>query len=143
MCQLSSSSSSSSSSSYATCWMLVHAYVTSPGKAKWSGLHHNIKILCFVLFHSVTCYTNSIVSCIHVNTTNLRNIMCTLVATCVVLWSVECINFPTFRFIMCPSHLTLAKPKSWQMMWHALKVEVLSLKHRPSHPSITRHEARM
>jgi hypothetical protein len=22
---------------------------------------------------------------------------------------------------------------SWQMMWHDLKVEVLSLKHRPSH----------
>ena len=52
---------------------------------------------------------------------------------------------------MFPPHLTLAKPKtwfqktaftsltlftiepSWQMMWHGLKVEVLSLKHRPSH----------
>ena len=31
--------SSSSSSFDATCWMLVHAYATSPGKAKWSGPH--------------------------------------------------------------------------------------------------------
>ena len=40
----------------------------------------------FVLFHNVTCYTNSIVSRIHVNTTKLRNIICTLVATVVILW---------------------------------------------------------
>ena len=44
-----------------------------------------------VLFHSVTCYTNSILSCIHVNTTKLRNITCTLVATCVIIRSLECI----------------------------------------------------
>jgi hypothetical protein len=43
----------STSSSYATCWMLVHAYVTSPGKAKWSGPHHIIKILCiFIVSHA-------------------------------------------------------------------------------------------
>ena len=34
-----------------------------------------------IKFHSVTCYTNSTISCIHVNTTKLRNITCTLVAT--------------------------------------------------------------
>ena len=34
------------------------------------------------------CY--SIVSCIHVNIKKLRNITCTLVATCVILWSLEC-----------------------------------------------------
>ena len=55
--------------SYATCWMLVHAYATSSGKVKWSGPHHTIKMLQCVLFHSVTCHTDSIVSCIHVNTT--------------------------------------------------------------------------
>jgi hypothetical protein len=32
----------------------------------------------FVLFHNVTCYNNFIVSHIHVNTTNLCNITCTL-----------------------------------------------------------------
>jgi hypothetical protein len=46
-----------------------------------------------MLFHDITCYTNSIVSCIHVNTTNLHNITCTLVATCVLLWSLGCISF--------------------------------------------------
>ena len=39
-------------------------------------------------FHSVTCYTNSIIaSYIHVNTTKLCNSTCTLVATCVILRS--------------------------------------------------------
>jgi hypothetical protein len=36
--------------------------------------------ISFVLFHNVTCYTNSIVSRIHVNTTKLRYITCTWVA---------------------------------------------------------------
>ena len=65
------------------------AYAISPRKAKRSEPHHTIKMLHFVLFHSVTCYTNSIVSCIHVNTTKLRNIMCALVATGVTLRSLE------------------------------------------------------
>jgi hypothetical protein len=46
--------------------------------------------ISFALFHSVTCYTNSLVSCIHVNTTKLRNITCTLAATDVILRSLEC-----------------------------------------------------
>ena len=81
-----------SSSSYATCWMLVHAYATWSTKAKWSGPHHTIKMLHFVLFHSVTCYTNSLVSCIHVNTTKLRDITCALVATSVILWCLKCMK---------------------------------------------------
>ena len=51
--------------------------------------HHTIKMLHFVLFYSVTCHTNSIVSPIHVNTTKLHIIMCTLVATCVIPWRLE------------------------------------------------------
>ena len=67
------------------------------------------------------------------------------------------------RLLMPPPHLTLAKPKSWfqekhglhtidissaepswQMMWHGLKVEVLSPKHRPpTLPLVPGHEARM
>ena len=39
----------------------------------------------FVLFHNVARYTNSLLSCIHVNTTYLLNITCTLVATCLIL----------------------------------------------------------
>ena len=41
-------------------------------------------------FHSITCYTNFIVSLIHVNTAKLRNITCTLVAIGVILRSLEC-----------------------------------------------------
>ena len=71
-----------SSSSYdVTCWMLVHAYATSSGKAKWSGPHRRRREDNECKFQSVTCYTNSIISRIHVNTTNLYNITCTLVAT--------------------------------------------------------------
>ena len=94
-----------SSSSYVTCWMLVHAYVTSSGKTKWSGPHHTIKMLHFVLFHNFTCYTNSTISCIHVNTTKFRNVTCTLVATGVILRSLECtgIRFPKHTLCSSPS----------------------------------------
>ena len=44
----------------------------------------------FVLFHNITCYTNSIISRIHVNTTEFHNIMCTLVATGEILQILEC-----------------------------------------------------
>ena len=60
-----------------------------------SGVDHTtpFNMLHFMLFHSVTCYTNSLVSRIHINTTKLRNIMCTLVATSVILRSLECSKF--------------------------------------------------
>ena len=85
-------SPSSSFSSYdATCWMLVHACATSPGKAKWSGPHQRRREENKSKFHSVTCYTNSIVPHIHVHTIDLCNITCTLVATYVIQRSLECI----------------------------------------------------
>ena len=90
ICTVSPSYSYSYHSSYDTCWMLVHAYATLPRKGKWSGPHHIIKMLHFVLFHGVICYTNSIVSCIHVNTPKICIITCTLVATGVILQSSEC-----------------------------------------------------
>jgi hypothetical protein len=61
-------------------------------------MHQVVTIHCHkcnadsMLFHYVTCYTNSLLSPIHVNITKILNIMCTLVATGVMLRSVECIG---------------------------------------------------
>ena len=83
------------------CRMLVHAYATLRGAVKWSGLHHTIEMLHFVLFQSATCYTSSIVSCIHVNTTKLRNITCIQVAIGVTLQSLECTHVTLLTLKWC------------------------------------------
>jgi hypothetical protein len=47
----------------------------------------------FVLFHKLTCYTNSLLLCIHVNIhAYLLDTTCTLVATCMILGSIEYIQ---------------------------------------------------
>jgi hypothetical protein len=74
---------------FVECWCVRPPH--HPGKAKCSGPHHTIKMLHFMLFRSVTRYTNSTTSRIHVNTTQLRNITCTLIAIGVILRSLECI----------------------------------------------------
>ena len=53
-------------------------HIAGEGHVEWTAPHHTIKMLHFVLFHSVTCYTNSLVSRIRVNTTKLHTIMCTI-----------------------------------------------------------------
>jgi hypothetical protein len=62
-------------------------HITQEGQVKWTTPHNttSFNMLHFVLFHNVTCYTNSLVSRIHINTMKLRNITCTFVATCVIL----------------------------------------------------------
>ena len=67
------------------------AYGTLSKKAKCSGRHQRRWEGNEFKFHSATCYTNYVVSCIHVDTTKLCNITCTLVAIGVLLQSLECV----------------------------------------------------
>jgi hypothetical protein len=55
------------------------------------GTNPNYSQISFVLLHNVTYYINSIASHIHVNNTKFHNITCILVATCVILRSLECV----------------------------------------------------
>ena len=52
----------------------------------------------FELFHNVTCYTHSLLSCIHVNVVDCLNITCTLVAPCMILERLECIKIQFIKF---------------------------------------------
>ena len=103
--------------------MLVHVSATSPRKAKWSGPHYSrwrendftLSSNSLCVFQNVTCYTNSIVSRIHVNTIKLRNITCTLVATCLILLSLECHDCNTNQILILGVHQRWKKfcvPKS-------------------------------
>ena len=53
-----------------------------------SGVEHTTSLKCCT--HNVTCYIDSIVSRIHVNTTKPRNITCTLVSTGANIWAIRC-----------------------------------------------------
>ena len=56
-----------------------------------SDYHHYCSI-DIVLFHNVTCYINNLLSHILVNSTDLLNITCTLIAPGLIWGRLECIN---------------------------------------------------
>ena len=63
-----------------------------------SGVDHNNRVERRM--NSNFIVSHSIVSRMHVNTTKLRNITCTLIVTNVILWSLKCIwNYS--NFIVC------------------------------------------
>jgi hypothetical protein len=71
----------------------------------------NCPHISFVLLHSVTCYTKSIVSRIHANTAKLHSITCTLVATCVILLGLECNLLGLLHKRAKTVTMTLSEPK--------------------------------
>ena len=63
-------------------------------------VHHDV-IIDYVFFRTVMCYIDSLLTCIHINTANLLNIMCTLVATCMKSRRLEC-TCTTLKYNMNP-----------------------------------------
>ena len=100
-------------------------HIAWEGQVEWTT-PHPFDMLHFVFFHNVTCYTNSLVLRIHVNTTKLRNIMCTLIATCVILWSLKCndkvvsfeIHAPKFLMAPCRTTIYCPSPRSLHEKHH-------------------------
>ena len=69
---------------------IIHRRIQTTGSHSSHCHHCHYCSVDFVLFYNVTCYTNPLLSCIHVNTTYLLNISCTLVATCMIIGRLEC-----------------------------------------------------
>ena len=82
-------------------------------------MHHVviIVIIVMVLFHNVTCYTNSILSRIHVTITYLLNIICTLVAITMIPWRLEyCLSFSLHT--TCFKNLWVCREMVYHVTWN-------------------------
>ena len=92
----------------------------------------NYPHIYFMLFHNIICYINSIASRIHVDTTKLCSIMCTLVAA-------KC-DITEFRVYTYTSSKHILKENYWfPDMKH--KSGSLGLKDTPMHPSMSLRSA--
>ena len=83
------------------------------------SVNFNIIMLHFVLFHNVTSYTTFLLPCVLDNAIQLRNIMCTLVATCVTLQSLECSKQLDVLFIRWWGCSFVSNASPCPPMWHA------------------------
>ena len=72
-------------------------------------MNSNCLHISFEIFHNVTCYTDSIVSYIHINTTKLYNITCILLARSVILWSLEHLHPAALKGLGKPFDAALEK----------------------------------
>lgn len=76
-----------------------------------------------MLLQDVTCYTISLLSCLYVNTVELLNVMCALVATSVMLWSLECICLCCQLYIHNIKYVNIYKKK----LTHTLRSNMVEM----------------
>ena len=90
-----------------------------------TSYHHHFHYcnVSFVSFPNVTCYTNSLLSCIHVNTTYLLNVTCTLVATCMILRRIKC----SARWVPNPTWGHVHLPHPFQSSYEYPRVKIFIL----------------
>ena len=76
----------------------------------------NYPHISFASLHNITCYTNSIISRIHVITTKLWNITYTLIVTGVILRSLECTLWhETLHRLWLLELIALPKQSHWDI----------------------------